>query len=361
MKTGRSLQDLATEIVRRANNKQDLVANTRNLVMDNEANIHIGGKHQFGVNPIAHAQIAEHTKVPKSYYDKMLTEAPDLLANNVNRWFAKYPADRMVRCLDGKARAFLSNGYRPMENEDLATAVFPVLSDLSLDVMSCEVTDTRLYIKAVDKSVSRELAKSGAKFGDGGHTIVRVASPAITISNSEVGMGALSVLGGIYDGFCSNLATFGERSMRKYHVGKRHELVDEQTYALLSDDTRAKTDAALWSQVRDIVRAAFDRARFDALVNKVEDSQADRIDPKADVVQVVNLASRQFNLNETEGKGVLAHLIAGGDLSRFGLYNAVTRMAQDVESYDRATELERVGASVIELPRNEWQRLALAA
>jgi len=48
-------------------------------------------------------------------------------------------------------------------------------------------------------------------------------------------------------------------------------------------------------------------------------------------------------------------------LNRFGLFNAVTRAAQDIESYDRATELERVGAQVIELERSEWRELALAA
>lgn len=41
--------------------------------------------------------------------------------------------------------------------------------------------------------------------------------------------------------------------------------------------------------------------------------------------------------------------------------NAITRMSSDVESYDRATDLERVGAQVIELPRDDWKVLAEAA
>lgn len=48
-------------------------------------------------------------------------------------------------------------------------------------------------------------------------------------------------------------------------------------------------------------------------------------------------------------------------LSRFGLYNAITRLSQDVESYDRATELERIGAQVIELAKPDWKVLAEAA
>jgi hypothetical protein len=76
---------------------------------------------------------------------------------------------------------------------------------------------------------------------------------------------------------------------------------------------------------------------------------------------VVELSSRKLGLLESEGKSVLKHLIEGGDVSRFGLYNAITRMSQDVESYDRATELERIGAQVIELPKADWRVLAEAA
>lgn len=361
MKTGLSLQELAREIERRANAKADVVANTKNMRMESGAggmHLQVGGKFDYRVNNIAHEQIATHTEIPKRYYDKMLVEAPHLCADNVNEWFRKYPAERMVRTLDGVARAFPSNSYRPLENEDLAQAVLPPILDMDLDVMSSQITDRRLYIKAVDKRVTRELEAKGGRFGDGKHNIVRVLAPAITISNSEVGEGALSILGGVYDGFCSNLATFGERSLRKYHVGRKHEL-GEDTYALLSDESRRKSDVALWAAVGDIVRAAFDRARFDSLCDKIAETTEQPIE--GDPVKVVKLSARRFGFNEDQETSVLKHLIEGGSLTRFGLYNAVTRMAQDVESYDDATAFERAGAQVIELPANEWRELAKAA
>jgi hypothetical protein len=43
-----------------------------------------------------------------------------------------------------------------------------------------------------------------------------------------------------------------------------------------------------------------------------------------------------------------------GDLSLFGLINAVTRTASDVESYDRSVELQRIGGKIIELPKSVW-------
>ena len=63
--------------------------------------------------------------------------------------------------------------------------------------------------------------------------------------------------------------------------------------------------------------------------------------------KVVELAAKEFNIRQSESEGILGHLIAGGDLSLYGLANAVTRHAQDVQSYDRSTELEATGYKII--------------
>ena len=362
MKNGRTITDLAMEIERRANSKKDLVASTQHLELkhtDGHTRMW-AGDYDFGVNNIAHGQIAGHTEIPKTYYDRMLEQAPGLLATNVNEWFRKYPAPRMVRTLDGDVRAFMSDKFRTdMENEDLANAILPVIGELGLQISSCDITDRRMYIKAVDPKVVRELAKTGARFGDGGHTIVRVASPAITISNSEVGHGAWSVRGGYYDSFCSNLAFFGERSMKQAHLGGRHTIAEGELYAMLSDRSKRLDSASLYSKLVDVVRGVFDHVKFNALVDRVEGTQADKI--TGDVVKVVDVTAKKIGLNETEGKSVLRHLIEGGDLSRFGMMNAITRMSADVESYDRASDLEVIGAQIIELPKTEWRALAEAA
>ena len=61
----------------------------------------------------------------------------------------------------------------------------------------------------------------------------------------------------------------------------------------------------------------------------------------------------------TDGKltqeSILPHLIRGGDISQYGLVNAVTRASQDVECYDRATQLEYVGGDILSLSGNQWK------
>ena len=106
------------------------------------------------------------------------------------------------------------------------------------------------------------------------------------------------------------------------------------------------------------MREAVSKTRFDILVAQIRDTTERQIE--GNPVKTVELLSEKFKLQQTESSGILEHLIRGGDLSQWGLINAVTRTAQDVESYDRATELEELGAEVMTLPPTQWRRLATA-
>lgn len=364
-KIGRSLQDLAAEITRRAEAKADYVAPVGKLemvVVDDKPALAMqnGTLKTFGVGEVATGQIAEYTGIPMAYYRRMMSEDPRLLAQNVNRWLkdkAQANDKRLVRTLDGSARALLSDRYRALENEDLAEAVLPVLLERDLMILSCEITERRLYIKAVDKSIALDVP-TGKMMGDGSHTFFDTCSPAITISNSEVGNGALSIETGVYTKVCTNLAMIGT-NMRKYHTGQRQSISDE-VYALLTDQTRKVSDQAVWMQTRDLVAAAFERAKFEAVCKKLGQAAEDKVQAE-NVVEVVERVGRKFSLVETERKGVLAALIKDGDLSRYGVHSAITRYSQEAAvDYDRATELERIGGDVIELAANDWRALAAA-
>src|SRR5262245_14401480 len=98
----------------------------------------------------AHGQLSQHLGIPKAYYDRMRAEQPALLAGNVNTWFkADATNKRMLRTLDGQVRAVLSPKYRPLDNFDLANVVLPTLIDRKAEIVSAELTETRMYIKAI--------------------------------------------------------------------------------------------------------------------------------------------------------------------------------------------------------------------
>lgn len=354
MKQGRTLVELATEIQRQQESKKDFIADTRAVTMDPDgASIHLNGLK--GITQHAHGQIAGEVGIPKPYYDRMRSQAPELLANNVNHWFQKDPKKRMFRTLDGDVRALMSDSYRPLDNMDLASVVLPAIDRMGLQVVSSQITETKMYIKAVDREAMLELGE-GIELGkDHKHFKMKRVCPALNIGNSEVGCGSLFIDVGIMEEGCTNLLWTKERSLRKYHVGGKI-LTVENVHELLTDQTRAAKDAALWLEVRDVVNGAMDRAKFNAYCQKLVAATQEEI--TGDPVKVIEVAQKQFGWTDKERGSVLTHLIRNGDLSKYGLQWAVTRAAEDLDSYDRASEFEKLGGEIIELPKADWQRIA---
>ena len=360
MKQGTSLKGLAQEIERQADVKLDYIADTAALRVEHFEDLPLlvlDGHGAYGINDTAHHQIGEKLGIPYKYYDRLRAEAPALLESNVNHWFANTPEQRMIRTLDGKVRAFLSNRYRPLDNHDLAEAVLPQLAASGASVHSCEITESRMYIKAVIDGVQVTVPPPD------GHrqTTNVVISPGIVVSNSEIGQGALAVQPAVHFLACTNMAVWAQHALRKYHTGRTYGTGgggggEEDIWEFLSDETRQLTDAAVWSQVRDLVKGALEGPIFEKIVADLRAARGDAI--AADrVTNAIERLSDRKAIGKQEQSGVLAHLIEGGDLSRFGLSNALTRFSQDVEDYDRATFFEQVGGEIIALSRTDWGSL----
>jgi len=126
MKSGKSLQELATVLEHQHNTKKDYLADSRGLSLtDNGSTLDLGDLGRLSVSESCHEQIASRINIPKKYYDRMKNSYPGLLCHNVNHWFGNTPSQHLIRSLDGQARAFLSDRYRPLDNYDLANTVLP--------------------------------------------------------------------------------------------------------------------------------------------------------------------------------------------------------------------------------------------
>ena len=351
MKEGKTLQELAAELERQQLAKKDLIVSTGVLSMDSRDDGGIalnvmGGQmiQHYDVGEIAHRQIGQFLKIPATYYDRMRREYPQLLTLNANGWFAQMPqAKRMLRTLDGTARALLSDRYRRIDNFEVASAVLPIISRMEgAGVESCELTDSRMYLKVVNPRVTAEIKK-----GD-------IVQAGVLISNSEVGMGSVTVSPLIYRLVCSNGMIAEDGKLRKYHVGRANE--SREDFSIYRNETIEADDKAFLMKLEDSVKAAVDQARFAAIVDKLRESTEATFQPQQ-VQQVVELASKEYGFTDSESSGILGHLAAGGDLSLYGLANAVTRQAQDVASYDRSTELEATGYRIITMTPSLWRSL----
>jgi hypothetical protein len=348
MLKGLSLQELAKKIEAQQDSKRDLIADTATLQMQVDGDavpiIEVDGQGRYPILPLAHDQIGARLNIPSKYYDRMRTGAPDLLATNVNTWFRKTPERRMLRTLGGDLRAFLSNRYMRTENEEIASIAFPILFDLpNVQIPSCEVTDRRLYIHFVVTGIQGEV-----KVGD-------VVQAGGIISNSEVGCGAVSVSGLIWRLRCLNGAKTGD-AFRRAHIGREVQDDGEIEWA---DDTRRSDDATVLLKVRDMVKAVVDETRFKTQIDKLKELAGIKVSGNPE--KAVEVLAAKVGASEGERGGILRALIEGGDLSAWGLVNAVTAQAHEAYDYDRAVEWEAAGGSLIEMPALEWRQILEAA
>lgn len=349
MKTGRTLVELAQEITRQSAAKRDFLADTSEMTMlttDSGSEIVLPKYGEFGMNELAHRQVASHLGIPSAFYQRLQEPSYNtVLDYNVNHLFRIDPKPRMVRTLDGKVRAFLSNRYTVRDNEELVNSILPIIGEIpDVEFPSVEITERRLYLKFVCPRLQGEV-----KVGD----IVQAGG---VISNSEVGLGAVMIATMFLRLSCMNGAIV-EVNARKYHVGRQVDF-DEAT-ELYRNETLRADDEAYWMKVADVVKHAVSETNFNRLLVKMKAAAGSQPMPLP-VEGVKELAGR-YQLNETEQNSILHHLTMGGDLTRWGMLNAVTRASQDVESYDRATELETLGGTILGMGEKEWATIGVAA
>lgn len=360
MYAGTSLEKLAARVEDERLRRSDYIVDTRELTIGSDGPteddgaltmLAIKGHGSFRVGRHAHRQVADRLGIPARFYDRIRADYPGEYDALVNAMFRRAPERRMVRTLadsqdspHGEARAFLSDRYRRLDNDELLEHVLPVLANVpEIEFTSLDVTDTRMYVKATTPAVEGEVA-----VGD-------VVRAGVVISNSEVGVGALRVMPLVVRLVCMNGMTVADRAVRGFHIGK-HADEAEGAYEVFSDDTKRLDDAAFFAKVADATRAALSEATFTAIVDRMR--EAKRGPKMDDPIQAVQVLADRLRLSEGERTSVLTHLIEGGDLTRYGAVNAVTRASQDADSYDRASEMEVMGGQVLTMADREWATIA---
>ena len=352
MKQGMTIQDAAKEIMRQSQAKADYLVNTANLHMETCDGIPIlrlldesgvDGVEPLDILTTAHRQMSAYLNIPWKYYERMRQEDIGLLAQNVNTWLRKGPEQRMIRTIDGRARAFLSNRYRRIDNIDIARITLPIIQQMPDAIYeSCNLSDDYMFIKVVNPRLTAEVVP-----GD-------IVQAGVVISNSETGQGAVCVQPLIYRLVCSNGMVVNEARTRRNHIGRVTSA--DENLLIYSEATLRADDKAFVMKVQDTVRAAVDEARFTKILDKLRESKDKKLNT-ADLPGVVKLASSSMGITDAESEGVLQHLIEGTDYSLYGLANAVTRHSQDVESYDRASKLEEIGYQIITMSPALFQHI----
>lgn len=389
MKSGMTIEALLTEVQRQSNAKKDYVASTADdirmvpmqgfpnevaVVLQKGAGSSIeqsvaqivGGSNVFTLNnPLerlevtehAHRQIAGRLQIPWKFYFRMLSDHRDIVIDNVNKLFEREPGTRLLRTLDGKLRAFLSNRYKRIDNDAVLASCLPpiVKGDLETTLLSSNVTDRNLYLKVLftGEGMEQEIGQTR----DGTPDIVR---PGFTLSNSEIGTGSLNISAFFFRSFCHNGCVFGKTdafSFKRTHLGGT--LIEGADFEVMSDKSKRLEDEAMLSQVTDVMHAIATPEFVDQMGNKLRSLKSG--EAIKNPVPAVELLAKDHGLTQGEADQVLQNLIEDRDYSRWGMVNAVTKVANTEKvDYDRASDLEVLGSKLIDITNMQWKRLVEA-
>lgn len=309
-------------------------------------------------------QVAEKCEpsIPKRFFDALVEGNPERAESLVNGLHQDSPSKRLVRCLDGRVRGWLSDKYRVIDNFDMAFTCMDAAQRSNGQVIEAGLSDTHMRIKFTSQSVwdaidiqqrsgpqggwyagaigNRELigktvlgATIRGELPGGPGTI----HPVITVSNSETGHGSFRVRLGILMGICYNVATL-EDVVSNVHLGER---LQEGIY---TQETISAESKAIMLKARDGVTAAFDPEKFKRIVAKAKAAQSKQIENASSAVENV-IETHQIPTERKEA--LLEYFLKDYDKTQFGLAQAVSRLAQDTDDADEADGLEAIAGKLL--------------
>src|SRR5262249_60720544 len=106
----------------------------------------------------------------------------------------------------------------------------------------------------------------------------------------------------------------------------------------------AADDRAFFMKVRDAVAAALSDVTFGQIVEQLRAARTG--ETIQNPVSATETLAKRIDLSEGEAASVLRHLATGGDLSQWGMVNALTSAAKDADGFDRQAEMEGLAGRV---------------
>jgi len=368
----RSLTRFIQTIQEQESRKQDYLANTTQLQFrtisenDPEPTSQLVMEASGGLpttildcNKVARDQIASKAGIDVRTFERFRTHYPQQFDPLINEVFQREPAQRMIRTYmdsdhSGTARAVVSDKFKTFDNTHLVNAALPQLldSDAQWKIVNADVTDMRMYMRLRSEVITGE----GAGVGD-------IMALGLGLSNSEVGHGSVSVFQMWFTLRCLNGMQTGNNH-RSTHITSARAETD--TWGLLTDEAKDADNHALELKVRDLVAGFSSRDAFDEVLEKMRLAGEDKIEGSPN--QAVEALGKVLQLTKKDTGNVLDGLLAtigqagyaGKPISRATMVNAVTAVANKAQP-DDVDEWQRLGGRVLELPKSDWQRVALAA
>ena len=313
----------------------------------------------LAANDVAFDQISQRAGIDVRTARRLQQDYSAEFDGLINAIWQKEPAVRMIRSFQhtdnaGTARAFVSDKFKTFDNVHLLNSALPELmeSDAQWQVVNGTVTDKRLYLRLKSAVITGE----GAAVGD-------IMALGIGMSNSEVGCGSVNVYQMFWTLACLNGMQTEKRTRKSHITGARG---DADTWGLLTDEAKDADNHALALQMRDVTAAYASRESFDEVLEKMKTAHDDKVEgsPQSAVEAMGKVLALTKKDTASLMDGLLATIgqsgYAGQPVTRATMVNAVTAVAHTADA-DSVDDWQKLGGRVLDLPRSDWQRVAMAA
>jgi len=372
-----SLQELVTELQSENLQKRDMVIPAKCLTMENgklkvfncgnsqelekilsETGIHSTESADTSIAlecmETADQHIAEKLGIPNKYYQRMREDSIELLDNNVAHWLDRSKNNYLLRTFvdkeqkQGFARALLSDRFKTIDNYDILLTVLEAVREsglnIQIDADSCDLSEKRMYVRFICPEVeiqAPEILKNYRPDGKPNEAGTGIIS-GFVISNSEVGHGSFSISPRAVVLACRNGMVRPSDKFAQRHLGAK---MDEYESINWSQETKQKNLELILNQVKDYIKRFTSEEYLGLMVRDTIEKGSKELQNPMDCIKAV---TQSLEISEDKQNSILNFFIKSGDLTGFGVQQAITLYAGKTENPDEQYELEEVAANILD-------------
>ena len=352
----KNLKNVVDLIEWRSKHKKDFVVNTKNLEswVDDTNKIYFtyqnGGSIPGDIvpNDIAHEHLATKLKIPREYYNRLQTENPHVLRQNLNHGLRmEQGKNRLLRLLpynnleEGKytLRGYLSNRFKIMDHNISLNMLLEEIHENRLEIHTVNLTDKFFHLQLLFTDEEQKIVGQPWKFG-------------IAIRDSEVGFANKEIYAFSYNLVCTN------GMYNKVQIGRKQKFIHRGSsldIGLLSDKTINLQTEVINQEWRDIIRYYCKKEWVKQLSDKIKiASNSEKIE---NIEKAVDVTMKDYSIRQEYRDQLLRNLIDGGERNQFGMFQAITSLANDKES-DIGVNFQQIGGKILDLSEARWREYA---
>ena len=311
---------------------EDFVVKSKEIKME-EGKIVYGGK-SYSLTETARSQLANWVGMEDRYYHKLVgrKDGLPLLDTNVNYWLERAERAYTLRTYDdGRPiiRAVMSDRYKVIPNsmivgkilghfEEMGDSYHLLKGYISPDKLNLiYLSDKSLFYVGEDKTDEHKLG--------------------VSVSNSEVGMGAFSLGTYVYRLVCSNgaIASIGGDTDRWIHMGGRKA---EKIYA--QDGTYRTEIGVIETIIDERLKKTVNFDNADKLITNLRRLKSVVVEDGRKKLFLDSLTS-YFNLGEAEKEMIEVELKKKGE-TYYDYLQAITAVSKKLDG-TKSLQIEKVG------------------